>query len=87
VRLGEVLDVSAAKPLARALLERRGKPTVVDALETRRLGAQCLQVLLAAIRTWESDTVPLTFNCGPLLIEHLRFLGVEPAAFLNGAQK
>ena len=85
--LPAILDLAAAAPLARALLERRGKPTVVDAVAIQRPGAAPLQVLLAAIRTWESDSVPLTFiNCGPLLIEHLRFLGVEPDAFLKGAQ-
>jgi chemotaxis protein CheX len=87
VRLAEVLDLSAAGPLARALLERRGRPTVIDARLARRPGAQCLQVLLSAIRTWESDAVPLAFaNCGPLLIEHLRFLGIEPTVFTDGAK-
>ncbi len=85
--LPAVLDLAAAEPLARALLERRGKPMVVDAVGIQRPGAACLQVLLAAIRTWESDSIPLSFvNCGPLFIEHLRFLGVEPGAFLKGAQ-
>jgi chemotaxis protein CheX len=87
VQLPEVLDLAAAAPLARQLLARRGKPTVVDALGTQRPGAPCLQVLLAAIRTWESDGVSLTFlHCGPPLIEHLRFLGVDPGAFSKGAQ-
>ena len=85
--LPSVLDLAAAEPLARALLERRGKPTVVDAVGIQRPGAAPLQVLLAAVRTWEGDSVPLTFiNCGPLFVEHLRFLGVEPDAFLKGAQ-
>lgn len=85
--LPAVLDLAAAAPLARALLERRGKPTVVDAVGIQRPGAASLQVLLAAVRTWEGDSVPLTFiNCGPLFIEHLRFLGVVPDAFLKGAQ-
>jgi anti-anti-sigma regulatory factor len=85
--LPAVLDLAAAAPLARALLERRGKPTVVDAVGIQRPGAASLQVLLAAIGAWEGDGVPLTFiNCGPLFIEHLRFLGVEPGAFLKGAQ-
>ena len=87
VRLPQILDLAAAAPLARELLSRRGKPTVIDALGVERPGAPCLQVLLAAIRTWKGDAVPLTFaNCAPPLIEHLQFLGIEPSAFLNGAQ-
>jgi chemotaxis protein CheX len=87
VRLPEVLDLAAAAPLARDLLGRRGRPTIVDAVGIERPGASCLQVLLAAIRTWEADGLPLAFaNCGPRLIEHLRFLGVDPAAFLKEVQ-
>jgi len=87
VRLPQTLDLAAAAPLALELLSHRGKPTVVDALGVERPGASCLQVLLSAIRTWQGDSVPLTFaNCGPPFIEHLRFLGIEPSAFLNGAQ-
>lgn len=87
VHLPEILDLAAAAPLARELLTRRGRPTIVDAVGIQKPGAACLQVLLAAIRTWEGDAVPLTFvNCGPLFIEHLRFLGIEPGAFLKGAQ-
>ncbi len=41
VQLPEVLDLPAAASLAAALLDRRGRPTVVDALMTQRPGAQC----------------------------------------------
>ncbi len=87
VRLPELLDLAAAAPLARELLARRGRSTVVDAAGIERPGASCLQVLLAAIQTWQADGLPLTFaNCGPPLIEHLRFLGLDPAAFLEEVQ-
>ena len=86
VRLPQILDLAAAAPLARELLSRRGKPTVVDAGGIERPGAPCLQVLLAAIRTWGNDGVPLTFShCEPPLLEHLRLLGIETDAFLEGA--
>jgi chemotaxis protein CheX len=55
VRLPEVLDMRAAAPLAAELLERRGRDVDLDASGVRRLGAQCLQVLLAARSSWESD--------------------------------
>jgi chemotaxis protein CheX len=85
VQLPEVLDLRAATSLAAELLARRGRPTVVDAALTERPGAQCLQVLMSAIKTWADDGVPLTFvNCGPPLIEHLHLLGIDPAPFTNG---
>jgi chemotaxis protein CheX len=87
VNLPEVLDLPAAVSLAAALLERRGRPTVVDAQLPQRPGAQCLQVLMSAIKTWADDSVPLAFvNCGPLFIEHVRFLGIDSAPFTNGGK-
>jgi chemotaxis protein CheX len=86
VRLPQILDLAAAAPLALELLSHRGKPTVVDAGGIERPGAPCLQVLLAAIRTWANDGVPLKFShCEPPLLEHLRILGIETDAFLEGA--
>ncbi len=53
--LPPVLDLTAAGPLASDLLMRRGSPLVVDGSAVERLGAQCLQVLLAARATWAAD--------------------------------
>ncbi|WP_207801782.1 STAS domain-containing protein [Phenylobacterium hankyongense] len=55
VRLGEVLDLNAATPLATELLALRGRDLEVDASAVQRLGAQCLQVLLSARDTWDAD--------------------------------
>ena len=53
--LGESLDMTAAAPLAKALIGRRGQPLVLDASDVRRLGGQCLQVLLSAQAAWAAD--------------------------------
>jgi chemotaxis protein CheX len=53
--LDPVLDLKASGPLKAALLERRGRPLGVDASNVERLGGLCLQVLLAANRTWTDD--------------------------------
>ncbi len=53
--LPAVLDLNAAGPLASQLLARRGSPLTVDGSAVERMGAQCLQVLLAARKTWELD--------------------------------
>jgi len=55
IPLPETLDLPAAAPLAAALLARRGQDVALDASAAQRLGAQCLQVLLAAQATWAED--------------------------------
>lgn len=55
LRLGQVLDLNAAGPLAHEFLALRGRSVEVDASAVERLGAQCLQVLLSARRTWDAD--------------------------------
>src|SRR4051794_23952416 len=56
--LAECLDLTAAAPLAANLLAARGGPATLDASGVQRLGAQCLQVLLAARALWSSDGQP-----------------------------
>ena len=53
--LEPVLDLKAAAPLKAALLERRGQPLTIDASGVQRLGALCLQILLAAHHTWADE--------------------------------
>ena len=56
--LAESLDLTAAAPLAGALLAARGAPVSLNASGVTRLGAQCLQVLLASRQTWSIDGQP-----------------------------
>ena len=53
--LPAILDLTAAGPLTAELLAQRGTPLMVDGSAVERVGAQCLQVLLAARRTWAAD--------------------------------
>ena len=53
--LAETLDLPAARPLTADLLARRGQDVVIDAHAAQRIGAQCLQVLLAAKAAWTLD--------------------------------
>ena len=53
--LADSLDVTAAAPLHRDLLARRGQPVSLDGSNVRRIGGQCLQVLLSAQATWAAD--------------------------------
>jgi anti-anti-sigma regulatory factor len=85
IRLPEFLDLAAAKPLAKTLLERRGTPIVIDGSAVSQLGAQCVQVLLSAKKTWNADGVPLSLvNCAPRMVEDLHHLGIDPATLMSG---
>ena len=78
LRLPNSLDLPAARPLAAALLERRGKPITIDASAVGQIGAQCVQVLLSAKRTWQADGVPLSVvNCAERMIEDLKLIGID----------
>jgi chemotaxis protein CheX len=78
LRLPVSLDLPAARPLAAALLERRGKPLAIDASAVGQVGAQCVQVLLSAKRTWELDGVSLSIvNCAARVIEDLKLIGID----------
>ncbi len=56
--LADGLDMTAARPLAAELAALRGGPVALDASAVRRVGGQCLQVLLAARAAWAADGQP-----------------------------
>lgn len=55
IRLPAVLDLTEAATLAETLIGARGADVRIDASDVTRLGGQCLQVLLAAAKTWAAD--------------------------------
>lgn len=76
--LPPVLDLLAAARLLEAFLERRGTALNVDGAEVQRLGAQCLQVLLAARAAWARDGQTLLLqNCSEDFTAALELMGVE----------
>ncbi len=80
------LDLSAASALAEALHKHLGDDLILDGAKVQRLGAPCLQVLLAAARSWSADGDALTLeNATPRMIEDLRLMGMDPVTFLDGA--
>lgn len=80
------LDLTVAGPLAEALSKGIGEDLVLDGGKVQRLGASCLQVLLAAARTWISGRLSLTLeNPSSRMLADLRLLGFEPSTFLDGA--
>jgi chemotaxis protein CheX len=88
LQLPEVLDLTAAAPLAQSFLSRRGAELTIDASSVRRAGAQCLQVLLAAAATWKADGVALRLvNPTEELLEGGRLLGICLHEDLRGREQ
>jgi chemotaxis protein CheX len=77
--LPPVLDLIAAPALLDNLLQRRGQSLAVDAGHVQRLGAQCLQVLLAARAAWEADGQTLRLkNPSGEFAASLELMGLSP---------
>jgi chemotaxis protein CheX len=85
IELPDILDMPSAGPLAQAFGKLVGSPVAIDASRVSRLGASCLQVMLAAARTWKAQGDALTLkDPSPRFLEDLGLLGLEPGTFLNG---
>jgi anti-anti-sigma regulatory factor len=59
------------------LIARRGNAIVIDASQVNRVGAQSLQVLVAAARTWKADQQSYRItNASTELLETLALIGL-----------
>jgi chemotaxis protein CheX len=59
--LGPVLDLNEANALHTKLTGLRGNALVIDASAVERVGALCVQVLMAGAKSWEEDKQSFTF--------------------------
>ena len=85
--LADCLDLTAAAPLKAQLLAARGNPLSIDASAVRRIGAQCLQVLLAARATWSQDGHPLeVVGASPEFAETVALMGCPTLAVAASVQ-
>ena len=76
LKLSETLDLCAAASLTGALRQARGADLEIDASDVRRVGGQCLQVLLAAVAAWAADGKALNVsNPSSEFIEGVTLLG------------
>jgi anti-anti-sigma regulatory factor len=75
--LPDCLDSAAVTTVRDLLLARRGNAIVIDASQVRRVGAQSLQVLIAAARTWQADghSYRVT-NSSPELLDTIALIGL-----------
>ncbi|MBB5371881.1 STAS domain-containing protein [Acidocella aromatica] len=84
LELPAVLDIVAAHGMLEAVNARRGCALTMDAGAVQRLGAQCLQILLAARAAWEADEVELRLeNLSSEFSAALELMGVLPEELVN----
>lgn len=77
-QLPERFDSTAASGVLDAFKLHRGSALTVDASAVRRVGAQGLQILLSASRTWQADGQALRLeNASAELIEAAHLLGLS----------
>jgi chemotaxis protein CheX len=77
--LPAILDLAAAAPLTERLLAARGSDLSLDGAEVLRVGGQCLQVLLAAAKTWSADRASFEITRPSAeFVEALQRFGIEP---------
>lgn len=81
IDLPDSLGSAAARSLAETLLAARGAPVTLRAASVRRLGGQCVQVMLSAAATWRADGLALGIETPtPEFLEALRLLGLTVGA-------
>lgn len=86
LELPAVLDLVAAHGLLEAFTARRGQALTVEAGAVQRLGAQCLQILLAARAAWAADGLELRLeNPSPEFSAALELMGVTPDGLAHHA--
>lgn len=78
LQLSAVLDLNEASVLRGKLMELRGSALAIDASAVERVGVQCVQVLMAGIKTWEADGKAITFaKASDAFAKTLQLIGVN----------
>lgn len=62
LNLAPVLDLNEATALHGKLMALRGSDLMIDASGVERVGAQCVQVLMAAKKNWDEDKLSFKFS-------------------------
>jgi chemotaxis protein CheX len=62
ISLAAVLDLNEASALRGKLMGLRGSEVAVDASGVERVGTLCVQVIMAAAKTWDEDKLSFTFS-------------------------
>lgn len=78
LKLSAILDLNEASALHGKLLGMRGAPLTIDASGVERVGVQCVQVLVSAVRAWEADGKAFTLSkASDAFTRTLQLIGVN----------
>ena len=76
--LEKVLDLNEASALHGKLMALRGSNLTVDASAVEKAGALCVQVLMAAAKSWEEEKHAFTFTkVSDALAKTMQLIGVN----------
>jgi chemotaxis protein CheX len=83
LKLPEVLDLNAASRLHEQVLAHKGEDIDIDASDVNRVGAQCIQVLLAAAKSWRAEDQHFKVEpASDVFVKTLQLLGISDEALL-----
>ncbi|ABR59092.1 STAS domain-containing protein [Sinorhizobium medicae] len=78
LKLAPVLDLNEATVLHERLLALKGGAVTIDASGVERVGALCVQVLMAAAKSWEEDRLSFTFaEASDAFVKTTQLIGAE----------
>mgnify|MGYP001401630872 CR=1 FL=1 len=77
LKLPAVLDLNAASRLHEQVLALKDRDVAVDASEVTRVGTQCIQILLSAVRSWRAMDMTFSVNqASDAFAKTLQLLGI-----------
>lgn len=85
IALQSKLDLPAAGPLAKSILDLGESDVILDAQGVSQIGALCVQVMLAAATSAKKSGNVLTLiNANDKVLEQLSYFGLTPEAIAEG---
>lgn len=87
VTLAPKLDLAAASELMTTLRGRTDEELVLDMSDVKHFGALCLQVIISAATTANSQNRKIIFsNVSDRVLEQMRVMGMTPESIVKGRQ-
>lgn len=78
LKLAAVLDLNEASELRSTLMTMRGSSITIDASGVERVGAQCVQVLMAGARAWDNDKQSFAFEkVSDVFLKTIQLIGIN----------
>jgi len=87
ILLQSKLDLPAAGPLAKSILDLDDGDVVLDAQQVEHVGALCLQVMLSAATSVRKAGHGFSFvNANDKILEQISLFGLTPETIAEGKQ-